>query len=95
MDETFFFFGTVLALGLPLLGLAMSKGHDFAPAYAFFGGLIGILTTTSANTDGSITVAYNSNQTIGLWPALYFPIIFTVLAFFAAIYIVADKRGLL
>jgi hypothetical protein len=91
MDETLFYVGGVaIPLGMALLSLAARKREpDFAPAFAFFGALLGMLFTTSANTDGSITVAYNSSQTIGLWPILYLPIMFSLLALFVGIYSVA------
>ena len=93
MDETFFWIGgLIIPLGMTLLMLALRhKEKDIAPAFGFFGFLIGILTTTSANTDGSITVAYNSSVTIGLWPALYYPIIFILLALFATLYTVLER----
>lgn len=90
MDQIFFYAaGVVIPLLATLLTLYMKQ--DFAPVFAIIGAVIGMLTVTAANSDGSITVSYpqfsgDIAHTIPLWPPLYLPILFTIVAFFAALY---------
>ena len=75
MDATFFYIASFLSLMLGLIGLI--RREDFAKLmFPFVGGIIAILVTVSANSDGAIT-----GPATALWPALYLPILFAVMDF--------------
>jgi hypothetical protein len=89
MDQTLFYIGTFSVLWFAIICLLLKS--EIAPLFGFIGGLIGIFVMVSANSDGSITtaVAYAGGfqtQTMGLWPALYLPLLFIILSWGMALY---------
>lgn len=83
MDINFFYFGSVMILlmGLLAVGIRRERGVLFA----FIGGMVGILLMVQLNSDGAFT-GLSSGSPTGIWPAMYLPMLFTILDFGLAAY---------